>query len=138
MTERSMPTWLQKVIAIIAIVSGLMVIVGLPAVVILRYSDAATADRQTQSIEAQRAAVELSNCARSITTERNSVIDARDNAQARVLQKLIATLFVLPEDRGSGGAEVVTLNAELDRATLAVQALPPYDQEVKQRCTPAK
>lgn len=78
----------------------------------------------------QQALQERQDCARTVSTERNAVIDRRDNAASAAILAVLDGIV----NGGVAPTGVAEARAELDQALAAVQSLLPLDKAVDQRC----
>lgn len=125
MTERWPPTWL-------VVLAGVMLTVTLAFTFALNVR--AVQDRATLS--AQKAAVDRQDCARRISTQQAEVKDAMQLAKAELDEAFILGLLASqdPSQREAITTDWRAKAQALDRAIVAMKALPAFQKIVDKEC----
>lgn len=119
----------RPIFRILLIMCGAMIIIAILSVPTLLYTYSGSVSSGDLKAQAAR-----TDCARGINAERNILLDARDNAQARVIQATIGFLIIGDDQRAGAATGISTLNADLNAAIARVDALKPTDVLVRERC----
>ncbi len=115
--------WAPRITLLLTIVA----VIGIMALVILRFHDSATAQGQEQTVARQ-------DCRSRIAADQTAVRDRRDNIQAQIVQAFAADAAQGTRATPAQLATILDLSHKEDAAIAAVNKLPNLQTVVAKEC----